>query len=158
MKLAQIEGGMVANVIAVDPDNIPDWARDWPVLADDAGPGWAYDGQAFAPPVQADPDPADVLAARRASARLWRGDFCNGLADLSILTDDDAIAAARGEWPASMEYFLGYLTAAQARAARIEWASCANVERMHWLILSMISVGVVTEAQADQLFGIVAGA
>jgi len=51
MRLAQIENGLVVNVIEVDPQNIPDWAADWPE-AGDAGPGSAYDGQIFTAPVE----------------------------------------------------------------------------------------------------------
>lgn len=51
MRLAQIENGLVVNVIEVDPQNIPDWAADWPE-AGNAGPGSTYDGQTFTAPVE----------------------------------------------------------------------------------------------------------
>lgn len=51
MRLAQIENGLVVNVIEVDPQNVPEWAADWPE-AGDAGPGSAYDGQTFTAPVE----------------------------------------------------------------------------------------------------------
>jgi hypothetical protein len=90
----------------------------------------------------------------RAGTSIDRAAFCNGLADLSIITDAEAIDAARGIWPASMAGFLTLLDKRQQRDAQIEWASCATVQRMHWVVLSMISVGIVTEAQADALCGI----
>lgn len=55
MKLAQIENGIVVNVIEVDRDSIPDWCKGWPMCAE-AGPGWRFDGRKFTPPpVQSPP-------------------------------------------------------------------------------------------------------
>lgn len=50
MVKAQIENGIVVNVIVIDPDNIPDWCADWPTLTGDAGIGWSWDGTTFYPP------------------------------------------------------------------------------------------------------------
>lgn len=54
MRLAQVENGLVINVI--EAAERPDWAADWPEAAV-AGPGWTWDGEAFAPP----PPPAPVV-------------------------------------------------------------------------------------------------
>ena len=51
MRRAQIDRGTVINVIVVDPENPPEWCRDWP-SSPDAGPGWTFDGAAFHPPVE----------------------------------------------------------------------------------------------------------
>ncbi len=51
MRLAQIEAGIVINVIVVDPADIPPWCVSWPVCAD-AGPGWLWDGETFSPPAE----------------------------------------------------------------------------------------------------------
>lgn len=59
MRLAQIENGVVVNVIEVDPEAIPEWAADWPE-AGDAGPGWLWDGESFTPP---EPPPVPVPEA-----------------------------------------------------------------------------------------------
>lgn len=99
-------------------------------------------------------DPAEILASARAIAFAPREDFCNRCADLGILSDAEAIAAAKGEWPAPMAYFLAYLDAKQQRDAQVAWASCATVQRTHWAVLAMVSTGVVTEEQADTLCGI----
>lgn len=66
MKIAQVDGGIVVNVIEVEPAQIPDWAVGWPEAAE-AGPGWTWNGSAFAPPTGL--DPAEVLAATKAAAR-----------------------------------------------------------------------------------------
>lgn len=62
MKLAQIEDGIVANVIEVDPAHIPDWAAGWPD-AQDAGPGWTWDGEGYAPPAEPAPETKPVPPA-----------------------------------------------------------------------------------------------
>lgn len=49
MIIAQIENGVVVNVIAIDPDRRPSFTNGWPE-AGEAGPGWTYDGSTFAPP------------------------------------------------------------------------------------------------------------
>lgn len=55
MVKAQIEDGIVVNIIAIDPENIPDWCADWPTLTGDAGIGWSWDGTTFYPPPQPEP-------------------------------------------------------------------------------------------------------
>lgn len=49
MKLAEIKDGTVANIILVDPENIPDWCADWPD-ATGAEIGWTWDGQTYTEP------------------------------------------------------------------------------------------------------------
>ena len=56
MRLAHIVEGIVVNVAEVNPDNVPDFMAEW-VPAEDAGPGWAYDGQSFVAPNPLPSDP-----------------------------------------------------------------------------------------------------
>ncbi len=51
MRLAEIDEGIVVNVIVVDPDAVPEWCADWPECAE-GGPGWTFDGETFAAPTQ----------------------------------------------------------------------------------------------------------
>lgn len=99
-------------------------------------------------------DPVESLAQARAVAAAPRADFCNGLADIGLLTDADAVAAAKGAWPSPMDAFLEYLDPRERRDAQIEWATRATVERMHWAVLAMTSLGIATEDQADTLCGV----
>ena len=99
-------------------------------------------------------NPDDALSQARAGAAVPRADFCNGLADIGLLTDADAVAAAKGAWPSPMDAFLEYLDTRQRRDVQIEWATRATVERMHWAVLAMISFGIATEDQADTLCGV----
>lgn len=48
MKLAEIQNGVVANIIAVSPTSVPRFAQGWPELAEGAQIGWRYeDGEFF---------------------------------------------------------------------------------------------------------------
>jgi len=67
MKKADIQNGAIANVIEVDPDNVPDWAADWPTVTNE-GPGWLYDGSTFSEPVPTAEEVAIELAQARAAA------------------------------------------------------------------------------------------
>ena len=50
MRRAQVEDGIVLNVIIVDDESAPEWCADWPECPD-GGPGWSYsDGIFVAPP------------------------------------------------------------------------------------------------------------
>lgn len=76
MRRAQIEVGIVQNVIEVNPNDIPDFAADWPD-AGDAGPGWSYDGQSFAPPP---PPPAPPIDPKLIGVE-FEGVMCSAMAE-----------------------------------------------------------------------------
>ena len=90
----------------------------------------------------------------RAGASIDRAAFCNGLADAGVITDAEAIDAARGEWPASFAGFLDYLTDKQRRDAQITWASCVTIQRNHEFVVSLAWWTAMTDEQVDALFGI----
>lgn len=60
VRIAQVEGGVVVNITMADPENLPDWCADWPVVDGPVGIGWVLDGEGFAPPA---PD-LDAMRAR----------------------------------------------------------------------------------------------
>ena len=66
MRKAQIKGGIVANIIVVDPDNVPDWCVAWPD-ADAAAIGDTYFGGVYSPPAVAQPTRDQQEAARQAA-------------------------------------------------------------------------------------------
>jgi hypothetical protein len=102
----------------------------------------------------------------RAGTSIDRAAFCNGLADAGVITDEEAISAARGDWPASFAGFLtatigdgaGHeipmFTAAQQRAIQITWAACVTVQRNHEFVLSLAWWTSMADVQVDALFGI----
>jgi len=63
MKKAQMQNGIIANVIEVDPDNVPEWARDWPWVTTQ-GIGWTFDGKNFTAPAP-EPETAPNLTPAR---------------------------------------------------------------------------------------------
>lgn len=100
---------------------------------------------------------ADTLHALRAGATLTRREFCLALATAGVLRPEDAIAAAKGEWPAVMESFLSFLDDGQSTDAQIEWAATGSIDRLHPFVLSLASWLGLSDQQLDDLFG-VAGA
>lgn len=106
--------------------------------------------------------PEPTMDEIRLGSAIDRAVFCNRIADLGVITDKEAVAAAKGNWPESMAVFLDYIgmadpperAATMQRRAQVEWAVCVTVERMNWLVLFMISMGVMTESQVDALFEI----
>lgn len=70
MRLAQIEGETVVNVIHVNPAEVPEWAATYPVAPDGIGPGALYVDGAFIP--IPDPTPEEEYAAACASVRAAR--------------------------------------------------------------------------------------
>lgn len=106
--------------------------------------------------------PEPTVDEIRLGSAIDRAVFCNRIADLGVITDKEAVAAAKGNWPESMAVFLDYIgmaepperAATMQRRAQVEWAVCVTVERMNWLVLFMISMGVMTESQVDALFEI----
>ena len=95
-----------------------------------------------------------TLTQARSTASLSRREFCLRLASMNILPGSDALASAKGEWPATMADFLGYLDADQALDAQIEWAAVSSIDRLHPMVLTLASWLDLPELQVDALFGI----
>ena len=133
MRLAQIENGVVVNVIEADPAAVPDWAADWPD-AGEAGPGWLWDGEAFAPPPEIKTDPAEALAAERAGM---------------VCTRFQAKAAL---------HLAGLLPSVEAAIAeadpltQLAWAEAVEYSRHSPAILALAGVLELTDEQVDDLF------
>ncbi len=71
MRLAQIENGIVVNVI--EADERPDWAADWPE-AGGAAPGWVLeDDQLVPPPLPPAPVPESVSRLQARVALMQEG-------------------------------------------------------------------------------------
>lgn len=61
---AQIENGVVVNLIEVDPQRIPAWAATWVTPPAGIHIGFTYSGGVFAPPIPPSPTPDQVDAER----------------------------------------------------------------------------------------------
>lgn len=110
---------------------------------------------------------ADILN-RRLSAVIPKYQFCIGLAEIGIITDEECVAGAKGEWPegAAKENakegedvrgfsdFLDYLSPAEARNARTLWAATGDVMRMDGTILALAWWFDISDSALDAIFGI----
>lgn len=99
------------------------------------------------------PSEAEVaLAAWRATATLSRAQFCVAVKRAGILTGDEAIEAAKGEWPAAFDAVLEG-TDIDPDEAKIVWASVSTIFRND-TILEAVSEAVGLSAEdVDAMFG-----
>jgi hypothetical protein len=97
---------------------------------------------------------ADALAIRRSGASMSRQSFCLALYRAQILNEPDAIAAAKGEWPAALSDLLNDLPAAEAAEARIVWATSPQIRRLHPLLASIAAHMSIDDAGLDVIFGL----
>jgi hypothetical protein len=70
MNLAEIKNGIVANVILVDPNNIPDFCASWPEATEGCQIGGSYVNGVFIPLPEPEPEPPTLeqqKAARSAA-------------------------------------------------------------------------------------------
>jgi len=116
--------------------------------------GWEREGYRLVEtPPPPKPDPAEALAAWRETRTIPKADFCNGLIALGIIPVEEAVAAARGGWPASMAGFLEYLTTEQAAAVQIEWAAQTSIRRNNEFVLTLAWWANIPSETVDELFG-----
>jgi len=97
---------------------------------------------------------AQRLARQRQTAFVTKREFCLALAPAGILTAEDTLLAAKGEWPTALADFLPLLDDAQKLDAQVEWATLTIVERMHPLVLTLASWMSLPDEAVDALFGI----
>jgi hypothetical protein len=99
-------------------------------------------------------DPVAVLADVRDATTITRRALCMACRDVGLFTNDEAIAAARGEWPAALVSALAGLTDDQKADAQMEWSDVTTVRRTAPLILLLQDHLNYTDVQVDALFGI----
>lgn len=162
MKLAQIEGGIIVNMIEVDEAAIPDWAKGWPE-AGAAEIGWVQGKGGFTAPDTSAADLASIRARRDAaiSASIT-------IAGMQVQTDDlsqqritgAALAAVIDpattvNWKVANGQFVTLdaptiITIAQAVRAHVQ--ACFDAEAKAGDLLS--SGKDLTESDLDTIFGI----
>lgn len=98
------------------------------------------------------PTAAEALAAWRETADMDKGAFCIGLKRLGVLPAAEAVAASKGEWPATFSSATADLPIDPDEAAII-WAATTRVRRVHPVLLALIPKSPLTDAQVDALFG-----
>ena len=88
----------------------------------------------------------------RASAKTTRAAFCIAIARAGIVTAQDAIAAAKGDWPTAFDAALAGLPTQAQTEARITWAAVTEIDRTHPLIGVVQAFLRLTDDQTDALF------
>lgn len=97
---------------------------------------------------------ATALTEWRNSAALTRAQFCIGAKRLGLLPEQDAVAAAKGEWPQSFADALAALPVEiDATEAQITWAATATVARMDPILLAVAASKGIAYTQLDAMFG-----
>lgn len=124
MRYALINSGLVANV--VEQDSTPTIPGTW-VACGNAGPGWAYDGDAFTPPAVATAVPT---VSRRQARRALRA--------AGLLDDIEAAINALPE-PARSD-------------ALIDWQDATEFARNWPLLITLAAALGLSDAQVDALF------
>lgn len=162
---------MFIAIVAVEEGRIAKFRDDFATLADAQAHVDAYTGvEAVEVPDGTDPArlreidgewvvdtaalEAEALAGRRAEAKLSRQAFCLALFRQGMLSEADAIAAAKGDWPASLDDMLAGLSSADAAEARIVWATSTEVRRLHPLLAAIAAHMSVADETLDAMFGI----
>lgn len=103
--------------------------------------------------------PEQAIAQIRAAAKLDRTAFCLALKDFKVLPVAEAVAAARGEWPATFDGFTASLSADEAATAMIRWAGAQTIHYADPLLqgLALVAAGgnqTAATALLDQIFGL----
>lgn len=93
----------------------------------------------------------------RARASLPKFEFLRQCVLAGLLTEADALSAARGDIPAAFAPVVAGWSEAERFEAELRWASLSQVDRMHPLIIAVADQAGVTIEQLDQLFGINTG-
>lgn len=94
------------------------------------------------------------LSRWRSGATLSRREFCIAAYRAGLLSEADAIEAAKGEWPASFDAALVGLPANVVTEAKIEWAAVSEIRRSAPLLETVRQSAGVTEDVLDTMFGL----
>lgn len=90
----------------------------------------------------------------REGATLSRRQFCIAAYRAGLLSEADAIAAAKGEWPASFDFALEGLPTSVVTEAKIEWASVSEIRRTAPLLEIVRASQNVPAETLDTMFGL----
>lgn len=109
----------------------------------------ASDPAPYIPPAL--PTDEELRAVWRTNAVLTRREFCIALYRNGILPLDEALDAAKGNWPISFAPLLGMIP--DPAEAQITWATVYVVERQHPFFEMVRAFYQMTPEQADAMFG-----
>lgn len=154
MRKAQVENGVVTNIILVDQNDIPDWCADWPTISEidvDAVIGSTYSNGVFTPP-SIQPTPEE-LAAMRARMKITFPQMIFGLVSEQWITN-----AEGNDWvvdrilPAPVESLISALPADQQLLARARALQPSDVSRVDPFVESLGAAQGKTPEELDIFF------
>lgn len=108
--------------------------------------------QGITPAPHPAPTAAETLAAWRETASLTRTAFCIACKRMGILPPAEAVAAARGDWPATFTDALTGLPV-DAAEAQIVWAAATHIWRTDPVLNVVAQHAGMTPEQVDAMFG-----
>ena len=142
MRVAEVVGGVVRNVVEVDPANRPSFTTGWPEAAT-AGPGWTYAGGTFAPPAAPPaPVPQSITFAQ----------MLIGLVTEQWITEAEGDAWLSGTVPAAVAALIAQLPEGQRFAARARAVRPSTVLRNDPLVLGLAEIEGKSAEQMNAFF------
>ena len=154
MRLAQIENGVVVNVIEVDSLNRGGFTVGY-AEAGAAGPGWLVSGGTLVPPPPPAPDPEQALAEMRANMPpLSFVQTLTGLVTEGFITEAEGDGWLTGTLPTAVVGLVNTLPANQRFAARARATAFSQALRTDPLLLGLADARnpKVTPAELDAFF------
>jgi len=97
---------------------------------------------------------AAILADRRARARLDRAEFLLAALGAGLISEDEAEAAATGNWPIGFDAFLAGMSSAERIAAKASWTDSREIRRDSPLLAQIAGAVGLDDAGLDAMFGI----
>lgn len=146
MQKAQIENGVVVNLIMVDSNAVPDWCTDWPVASDEVGIGWSYTDGVFTSPPAPPPVPAPVPASISFAQLLI------GLVTEQWITEAEGEAWLTGTLPAAVTAVIAVLPVEHQFSAKARALRPSEILRADPLVEMMRAAINKTPEQLDEFF------
>ena len=153
MKKAQIENGIVVNIIEVNPNNVPDWCYSWPNATEDAEIGGTYVNDIFTriprPLVEEGPIPVPNS--------ITFAQLLIGLVTEQWITEAEGEAWLAGTLPTAVLTVINSLPQEQRFAAKARALRPSEVFRSDPLVTAMATAAGHTEEEIDTFFQTYAG-
>lgn len=148
MNKAQIENGVVVNIIAVDPSNIPDWCYDWPTATVNAEIGCTYADGVFTliprPPLPPEPQPVPQSISF--------AQLLIGLVTEQWINEVEGEGWLAGTLPAAVLLVIDSLPVEQQFAAKARAIRPSEVLRNDPLVASLGAAAGKTSEELDDFF------
>lgn len=140
----------LVGIVYLGSGNAPALQENQTALTEAGSLGDIWDGSKWVTPT---PDPAEVLAAWRETAKLPRAEFVIACVGAGIIDEVNGEVAAAGEWPDAFNSFLTGLDFADRVRARADWKDNATISRGSQTLAALQQAVGVTDDALDAIFG-----